>query len=301
MAYRLFDIFNAKVATTQVVGAQSFEVTEGRDVVASRGDGFAGEAARDRTHYFASGRLEGQDISGLGTLIALWEGADSNAVLAEGRLAGDADKSARLTLQRTKLVAASLSFQQGQHARTVLEVQNSAAAASNTEDDECSLVEVTRKTITHAARYRGVRIKAVSFTPDSGTEIPPLAIKGLDWSVRYDAVADVGDDEFGKVVETSGGVVTGRIVFADLTIDTLRTVKQRLLAAKWGSLDITYEQQGGQADKTLTLANLQFESGPTRLGASAFASNELAFGQFWQNGANAYSIGTGTYKLYSVA
>ena len=56
-ALRLFDLFNAKINTTQVIGADQFSAKYGRRVVSSNNDGFIGTAAKDKTHFFAEASL----------------------------------------------------------------------------------------------------------------------------------------------------------------------------------------------------------------------------------------------------
>lgn len=301
MAYRLYDIFNLFVDSTQVVGAESFEARFGFRTVGSNNDGFAGQPARDKTRLWTEGELAGQDIGGFGTLIGLFEAAESLSVLAEGKIAGDASKSGKLTLLHAKLVAAQLSFQPGQHARTRFAFRGSVAAASDAPEDEVTLVEVASKAITHAARYRGVTIKSAVFTPDGGSAITPLGVTGLDLNVRWQPDQAAGDDDYGESVEVAGAEVTGQLGFQDATIVGAATVGQRLVGATFGVLVITYTQQGGQGDKTLTLSNLAFEEERHTLQARKFAGNTLPFGCFLQNGATEYKIGSGATKIIAVA
>jgi hypothetical protein len=298
MAYRVFDIFNALFGTTKVVGAESFQLVEGYRVVASKNDGMPGTAARDKTRFFATGQMVGQDIASFGTLIGLWEAAvDSLAVLAEGKLAGDAAKSVRLTLAHAKLLGATLSFQPGQHARSTFNFANNTALASDGAEHEVTALEVASKTILHASGYRGVKIKSAVFGG-----ITPLGVTGLELNVSGEADQAAGDNEFGESTEVGGFEVTGTLGFQDLTIASAATVAQRLMAAAAGDLVVTYTQQGAQADKVLTLKNLQFEEDTVGLAARKFHSNGLKFGCFCQAGATIYKVGgDATNNIISVA
>lgn len=301
-AYRLFDIFNAFMKTTQVVGAMSWGVKYDFKTMQSSSDGGAGVAARDKSRFFASGRLEFEDVASFGTLLGLWESTDDSIdIYAQGKLAKDAQKAASVTLKRCKPSSASLSFREGQHARCTLDVRNSAAAASTAVKDEVIIAEIAEKSITHAAGYRGVLIKSAVFTPSVGDAITPLGVQGLDLNIRWQVDETAGDDEWGMTVEAARPELTGSLAVQDLTLDTGETVIGQLLNAVHGSLAITYRQQGGQADKVLTLANLQFEGDDLNLRAGIHHSNRVGFGQFFQNGATWYTIGTGSNKLISVA
>jgi len=300
-AYRIYDIFNAKINTTQVVGAESFTLRHGFRTVRSNNDGFAGEPARDKTRLFTSGELVGQDIGQFGTLIGLFEAAESLSVLAEGKLAGDASKSVKGTLAHAKLVSANLSFQPGQHARTRFTFVGSVAAASTAPEDEITIEEVAIKAITHASAYRGVLIKSAVFTPDGGAAITPAGVTGLDLNVTWQVDQAAGDDDYGEAAEVGGAVITGTLGFQDSTLDGGATVGQQLTAAKWGVLVVTYTQQGGQADKVLTIANLGLEEEGHVLQARRFAGNTVSFGCFLQNATTEYKVGSGASKIITVA
>lgn len=299
-AYRIFDIFNAKIGTTQVVGADTLTAKSGYRQVTSNNDGAYGEV-RDKTYFYAEGSLACQDIGGFPTLIGLFEAADNLAVLAEGKLAGDVSKSVKLQLAHAKLTGAQLAFRQGQHASTTFNFTNSCAPASTKPEDELTVTEVVSKTITHAAGLRGVRILGASFAPAAGGTLVPLSVTGLDLNLSLQAQSLAGDNDFGESVEVAGGSLTGTLTFNDETIGTNQTIAQRLCAAGYGSLAITYAQQVGGANQVLTLAALQFESDQHNRRARQFHENQVSFGCLWQVGSTFYQIATGANKLVTVA
>jgi len=300
-AYRVFDIFNAKIGSTQVVGATSFEARYGFRAVQSQGDGSIGIAARDKTRLYTSGRLACEDIAAFGTLIGLFEAAESLSVMAEGKLAGNAVKGVKATLAHAKLVGAGLSFQAGRHAQSTFDFRGSVAPATVVPSAEVTVVEVATKAITYAAGLRGVVIKSAVFTPHGGGAITPLGVTGLDVNLRYQADQAAGDNDYGESVEVGSAEVSGSLSFQDQTITTLATVGQQLAAADWGVLAITYSQQAGAADKVLSLANLAFEDEAMTKGANRYGANRMGFGCFFQNGADMYKVGSGTNKIISVA
>lgn len=298
-ATRIVDIYNAKIGSTQVLGAESFEVDEQYDEVASHSDGLAGEAAVDHTTYGATGTLTAQDIASFGTLVGLWEQFDSLAVLAEGKLQGDIANGRKLTLNRAKLAGASLSLMPGQHARTTFRLMNSALPASVTPEEEVVSAALA-KSLTFSSNYRGVQILTATFTPSVGADIIPLGLTGLELEVSYETPTAAGDGDFGRVCESCGGKVRGTLHFQDETLITGRTVAQALAFAPHGTLVVTYSQESGQASKTLTLANLTFAGDRHERAATRFGAMRLPFRQFFRLGANAYGFGYGTYKLFVV-
>ena len=300
-AIRLFDLFNCKIGSTQIVGADTFGADWGYRMLAANNDGHVVQAARDRAAFFANARLGGQDPGGFATLLALFEAADSLSIHAEGKVAGDVSKSQKVEFKHAKLASASLSFRPGQYAATTFDFRNSAAVASSSSDDEVAITEIAEKTITHAAGLRGGRIKSAVFTPSAGDAVTPLAITGLDLNLRGQIDQTAGDDDFGEVAEIAGYELSGSIDYKDETITAGATVAQQLTDTVYGSIAVTYTQQAGAADKVLTINNVYFESGRGDLNARKYHSNRLAFGCFAQVGSDFYTIATGATKLIAVA
>jgi len=300
--YRLFDLFNLQVGTTQILGATRFTAQQGRRVVQSVADG-VGVAASDKTHHWMRATLEGQDIAAFGALIGLFETAESLSVSGEGKVVGDANQAARMTANHMKLVRASLRFLAGQHAQTTFELVNSCDANSVVSADELAFTELPTKTLTVASGYRGVRIvQDVEFTPNLGSPITCTGVTGLELDVRWPADVMAGDSDYGEVVETGRpNQLSGALLLSDVTLGSGATLGQRLQDASWGTLVVPYEQQAGQGDKVLTLVNVVFEGDEIGLAAAKHHSNRLPFSCFLANGVDTYTIGSGVKKIISVA
>ena len=303
-AYRLFDIFNLKVGSTQIAGADSFEVTQGFREVVANNDGYAGAAARDRTFHYADGTLRGQDIITFDDILSLFESNETQTVVAEGKIAGDEAKSGRITFNRAKLAGASLELTDGGYASTQFDIVNSAASATDGMEDEVALTEVANKSITHSTAKRGVRILSASFDPDGvASAITPLACMGLSLNVRGQVDRTAGDAEYGEIAEVSGYDVTGVLRFRDMALGTSKTVSQRLMEAVFGVLTISYQQQATPigTPATITLSNLQFREDRASLAARKFHGNALSFGAFSQNGSTTYGLASGSNKIIAIA
>ncbi len=286
-AYRLFDVFNAKIGTTQVVGAEGFSAWEGyRPLENQGGDSFGAEYVEKGPH-FVDAVLECQEISGFGTLVGLFEQNDTLPVMAEGKVAGSAVAAGRLEVQRCKLGAASLSFKRGQHARARLELLNSASPTSNAPEQEISLTAPITKVLTYAGRYRGVEIVSVTYTPYTA-EPEPVSLSGVDGlelALRWKIERRHSDGEFGETCETSELAISGRLLLQDLSLLEIEdhvfvTAAQNLIGLGWGELQIEYRQQGGQPNKILTLEPLNFMEGGQDLRSGKFHDGAVPFRMF---------------------
>ena len=279
---RTFDLYNAFVSTTQLVGPEQISIVQQFDEVAANNDGTIVEAARDRTRFSATAELTCQSIIDFDDIIALFETSASQTVKGEGKDVSDPTKSYLFTLNRMKLASARLTLGDGGgggYAQASFSLVNSAAAASNSPDDEVVITNPS-KTVTHSSSKRGVRIVSASFLPSGGSAIAPLAVMGMNLNIQGQVALTAGDDEYGKIAEITGYVMSGDLTFKDVTLATLQTVGQRLLAATYGDLTITYRQQGGGSDGTITLRQLQFPGETMTLQARQFGGNALRFTQF---------------------
>ncbi len=279
---RTYDLYNAFVSTTQIVGPEQLSIVQQFDEVAANNDGTIVEAARDRTRFSVTAELTCQSIIDFDDIIALFETSASQTVKGEGKDVTDATKSYLFTLNRMKMASARLTLGDGGgggYAQASFSLVNSAAAASNSPDDEVAVTNPS-KTVTHSSGKRGVRIVSASFTPNGGSAIVPLAVMGVNLNIQGQVAQTAGDDEYGKIAEISGYSMSGDITFKDVTLTLGQTVGQQLLAATWGTLTITYRQQGGGSDGTITLRQLQFAGETMTLQARQFGGNALRFTQF---------------------
>ena len=303
MPKRLYDIFNGKIGTTQIVGSEELAVTSGYRNQRANNDGYIGPASVDKTFFFADAALRGQDLATLQTALALFEANETQSVLAEGKLEGDAAKSYRCTVSRCKLASASLDFQQGDYAKTAFNFVNSAASGSTKASDEVTWVEVATKAITHSAALRAVRINSATYTPTDGSPVTivPGAVMGVSLNIQGQVDRTAGDTQFGEVAEVSGYQVTGVLTFKDVTLATGETVSQQLMAEKSGVLALPFAKQNGAAAGTLTLANLVFHQEVSTLLARKFGGQSLSFECFYDLSGTAYTLATGSNKIITVA
>ncbi len=302
-ATRVFDLFNAYLGSTQVVGADSLRLTEGYRVQTANNDGGHGLAARDKTYYFAQAVLGCQEVEALPTVCAAFESADTLTLAAEGKLAGIpvSTKTLKVLMQRAKLVAASLSIRQGGYAVSSFELRASADPGSNGPEDEVTVSEVDSPAITHSSALRAVRVTGASFTPNGGSAITLQSPRGLDLAIRWAADQAAGGSDFGEVVETGGFEITGTLALQDVGLDANgRTPAQALLLADHGVLVVTYRPQASSSDKTITLKNVYFEGSDDSRTARRFGEQTLRFGVFAQLGADWYDF-SGANKILTVA
>jgi len=303
---RLYDIFNCKLGATQVLGAQEFEGGEDYVVLSANTDGLPGMAARDRGPYSAMARLTCQDIEQWADLVALWEASDSISVEAAGKKAGTpiGTSYAKATASRMKLAAASFAITQGNYGRATFDMLNSAAAASDSPDDEIAVVDVASGSVTHANKRRAVRVVGMSFDPNGAAgAIVAENLKALSVNLRLQTARDYGDDDWGQVAETGGYELTGSIEFGDVQLSSTQTIGQALLAADWGALTVDYQQQGygtGANLMQIAIQNCFFDSQRTRFLSRQFGRNVMAFGAFFQNGADAYNF-SGANQILTIA
>lgn len=304
MAKRVFDVYNAFVGATQVVGAAQFEVTQGFDFITANDDGFVALPARDRNTYRAAATLRCGEADSFGAVLALQEAADTLTLLAEGKEVGTSN-SHKITFNRAKLVSAGLSWRKGEYAAATFNFRNSAASASNTPDDEVAITSLAA-TITHATRRRMLTVVSATFTGDDASSVVPLSVTGLELNVDGQGAETAGDVDFGYTYEVNGYAVTGRLTYQDQTIATAQTPGQRAILNTKGKLDIVYRQQGGSVDsalatKTLTLQRIVFGEDISGYSARQFGQNQVTFGLYAQEDTTNYALATGTNKLIAVA
>ena len=303
---RTFDLYNAFVASTQIVGPEQLSIVQQFDEVAANNDGTIVEAARDRTRFSATAELTCQSIIDFDDILALFETSAAQTVKGEGKDVTDPTKSYLFTLNRMKMASARLTLGDGGgggYAQASFSLVNSAAEATNSPDDEIVITNPS-KTVTHSSSKRGVRIVSASFTPNGGSAIVPLAVMGLNLTIQGQVQQTAGDDEYGKISEVAGYVMSGDLTFKDVTLATGQTVGQRLLLATWGELTITYKQQGGGSNGTITLRQLQFPGETMTLQARQFGGNALRFTQYSLSGGTEKKLasdGTPANNLLTIA
>lgn len=307
-AVRVFDLFNAFIGSTQLAGGETLSLTHGFRRVAANNDGFAAEAARDKTRFFCRASIAGEDPANFDAILAAFEAVSAGQGLT---VKGDAKTvgvtgtpdAYRITLNRMKLVSASLSMGNGLdggYCKTSFNLANSAAAASSAQSDEVAITNVT-KTITHSTALRGVRCKTAAFDPDgAGASYGIPGFEGIELSVQGSEQVAAGDDDFGETVEVAGYVVGGRITFRDMALTGGLTVSQTLMADTLGVLTVGYATQARGTAGSIVLANLEFEEDVTNLRARQMGLTQLSFGQFSMNGSNAYTLATGSNKLITI-
>lgn len=292
-AVRLVDLFNAKIGSTQLVGAESIDFTYGRRMQRASNDGNAATAAADRTFFYSEGQLVCQAAAQFATILDLFRANDSQSITAEGKIAGTlpgvSGSQGHIVAAHNKLTRAGLVFNQGAYAQTTFGFKNSAAAASNSSDDEVTYTEAGAA-ITHASAKRGVKVQSASFDPDGAPgAITPLGLESLSLDVAFEVPVAAGDADFGETTEALQPTVSGRIGFKDVTIASSATVAQRLLDAVFGVLTVVWSE-AISGTKTLTLRNCIFHEDRWSLAARRFGMCNLAFECFSQNGADAYSL-----------
>lgn len=291
-AIRLYDISNMKIGATQILGASALDVVYGKRVVTTNTDGTAGVGARDKAAFYADATLTGQDPATFAALLGLFEASGSEAGLAcvaEGRVANAANHRL-VTMNRMKLLSAGLDFQQGSDATTRFDLKNSASSSSSEASDEIAQTNVASPTVTASAALRGYRVIAASF--NDGTTKTPLGVMGFNLNVQFASDVTVGDEEYGEIVDTGGWDVTGGIVFKDVTLTGAQTVSQVLLDAGIGTLDLTWKQANGGADKVMRINRVQFFEERGGLVSRGFNSNAMAFGCTGISGSTIYKLST---------
>lgn len=301
MAYRVYDIFNAKLGSTQVVGATQLEVTDVADAVIGDSGDDIGEGAVEKGAVQIDGRLACQDLEGLQTLVALFEAAESLDVMAEGKLAGDAAKSVKLLMHHAKLGGFTVRAGGGQAATVEFTLPCSVDAASDALEDEVVVTEIASKTITFATGLRAMRLAGATFTPNGGSPLTPVGIESLELRCQGRVAYLAGDDEWGKIAEVSGYSLQGSLTFRDETLATNPTIAQQLCNAGYGVLVVPWTRPGGAANYALTLAALEFFGGTHGRQARQFGGpNRLSFRQRFVVGTTHYTLATGTNKLIAV-
>jgi hypothetical protein len=275
-------------------------VRGGFNVVTSNSDA-VGVAARDKTAYMQSAQLACEDPASWATLIALYEASSAAAgltVTCDGKISNTAN-AGHFEIGHTKLVGASLNFEQGSYCRTTLDLRTSVAAASSAAKDEFTYTAPGALTVTHSTALRGYRITAAEFV--STSTVTPLGVESLSVDVRGQGKAVYGDAEFGEVFEVSGYDVTGSLRYRDATLTTLAMTPQTLMGLGAGYLDITWQQANSDTAKVLRIANVIFEADDFGMRTRDFHSNSIAFGCFMQNGTNFYDLATNaSYKIFTI-
>lgn len=300
---RLIDVFDLKIGSTQLAGAESLSIVQEFATVSADNDGYQGQAEEDKTRYMATAELGFQDLITLDDAIAAFEAAVSATVSGRGKtvgvLAGGAGSYHKFTMNRMLLAGANFSIGNGlggAYATAGLSLVNAPAPASTDPSAEIAIA-VETAAITHSTAKRGVSLVSAVH----GGSLTPVGVEALTWRLQGKVEKAAGDGDFGEAVEVVGYTISGTLSFKDHTIGSSQTIAQRLIAGGRGALVCSYKQSGGGSNGTITLNNLQFKRDSTTLAARRMGVVQVDFSQQWSSGSTEYKLATGSNKLLAVA
>ena len=283
-------------------GAMSVNIQAGYgNVLLSSPDGLA-VPVKDKEKQFVRGTIVSQDWV---KILDLLTGTSGTFVFYQKKSKGDDTTGfVKHTLNNPVINEVELRFatdEKSRYAIITAKFECQAADETKTITDMWTVTDAQAKPAYISAARGGYRI--VSATHGTGgTQLSILHILGLRLALRMPLNKRCNDADLAyttvEAVE-DGMICDGDLQFEDSTIDT-SLLCQRLLIADKGDLVLTVKQGQGAANKTLTIASVDFDT----LGANGSVQNDYDNNQInfsVANTAGAPLTLAGTNKIIVIA
>lgn len=242
-------------------GAMTIIINAGHDnIMRSAPDGLQ-VPVKDKETQFVRGTIVTQDwVEAINLLV----GAVGTYVFYE-RKSGVAAATGYVkhTITAPVIHRFTINMTQGGYATVSLDFECRAADETKTLADMWAMTD-DQAAPSHISSARGgYRIETCKHDPGGGNEIQVYHLTGFSFSITMPLVRACNDADVAYTcvdARLDGMVCGGSISFQDGAIATAKLKAQELLLAAKDELEIVVTQGQGAADKTITIANVDFNS-----------------------------------------